>query len=208
MQNQTVWMLNDWRPIVALVLQSLVIMGSPGPSTISVTAVAASYGVRRSIGYTWGLIIGTIVALVLVALGVMVLVTSMAYGARVLSIVSAAYICFLAYKIATSPPLSDLPDQASAPPFLAGLGLAVANPKAYLAIAAVFAAVTIFPANSGLDAGLKTLILSVMIVVIHFGWLLAGAMLSRFLHHPVTSRVMNVSMAVVLVGMTIYALAN
>lgn len=201
------WGLNDWQSVVALVLQSLVVMGSPGPSTISVTAVAATYGVRRSVGYTWGLIAGTfavLVLVVLVALGVMALVGSVACGAHVLSIVSAAYICYLACRIAASPPLPNLPAQTSAPPFLAGLGLAVANPKAYLAIAAVFAGVNILP-DGGHDAWLKTLILSVMIAIIHFGWLLAGAMLSRILHHPVASRLVNIAMAVALVGTTLHA---
>lgn len=205
MHDSVALMPGNWQPILLLVLQSLLIMGSPGPSTVSVTAVAASYGVGRSLRYTWGLIAGTIVALALVALGVMAFVTSFSFGARALSIVAAIYICYLAYQIATSPPLSSLPAQAAAPPFVAGFALAVANPKAYLAIAAVFAGATI-SAESASDAWMKTLILSLMIVVIHFVWLLVGTMLSRLLRHPLASRVVNVFMAFLLVGVTVFEL--
>jgi threonine/homoserine/homoserine lactone efflux protein len=37
----------EWSALLSLVLTSLAIMGSPGPSTISLTAVSASFGVAR-----------------------------------------------------------------------------------------------------------------------------------------------------------------
>ena len=40
-----------WRQLLALVLASAVVMGSPGPATISVTAVGAACGLRHSLGY-------------------------------------------------------------------------------------------------------------------------------------------------------------
>ena len=43
----------------ALVLTSLAIMGSPGPATISLTATGSAFGVRRSLGYLTGIVIGT-----------------------------------------------------------------------------------------------------------------------------------------------------
>src|SRR4051812_41633491 len=42
-----------------LLLTSLALMGSPGPSTVSVTAVGAAFGLRRSLAYVLGLILGT-----------------------------------------------------------------------------------------------------------------------------------------------------
>ena len=41
--------------------------GQPGPATISLTAAASAYGVRRSLGYLTGLIVGTVIVLVAVA---------------------------------------------------------------------------------------------------------------------------------------------
>ncbi|MGO4123625.1 LysE family translocator [Inquilinus sp. YAF38] len=188
-----------WRPLAALLLASAVVMGSPGPSTISLTAVGASFGIRRSLPYAGGLITGTVAVLLAVAAGVVALVTSIPDGALVLGVLSAAYILYLAVKIATAPPLGGRGGSATAPGFLGGLGLAIANPKAYVAIAAIFAA------DPGLDAVVKTTVLSGMVVLIHFCWLLAGVSLSRWLHDPVAARIINLAMAAALVAVTALA---
>ncbi|MGK9166938.1 LysE family transporter [Inquilinus limosus] len=191
-----------WQPLAALTLASLAVMGTPGPSTISLTAVGASFGVRRSLAYAAGLIAGTTAVLLAVAAGVVALVTSVPHGALVLGVLSAAYILYLAFRIATAPPLDRRADAAAAPGFLGGFLLAIANPKAYVAIAAVFAGTTVFAGAPGLDAMVKTALLSVMIVLIHLCWLLAGASLSRLLRDPVSSRRINLALAAVLLAVT------
>lgn len=188
-----------WRSLAALLLASAVVMGSPGPSTISLTAVGASFGIRRSLPYAGGLIAGTVAVLLAVAAGVVALVTSIPHGALVLGVLSAAYILYLAVKIATAPPLGGRGGSATAPGFLGGLGLAIANPKAYVAIAAIFAA------DSGLDAVVKATVLSGMVVLIHVCWLLAGVSLSRWLHDRVAARIINLVMAAALVAVTAIA---
>jgi threonine/homoserine/homoserine lactone efflux protein len=93
------------RPLVALILTSAAIMGSPGPSTISATAMGAAFGLRRSLAYVGGLILGTIGVLLAVSIGIVALVFSMPHAARVLNAASAIYILYLAFRIATAPPL-------------------------------------------------------------------------------------------------------
>jgi threonine/homoserine/homoserine lactone efflux protein len=83
-----------------------------------------------------------------------------------------------------------------------GLLLAIANPKAYLAIAAVFAGATLSADDRYVDAFAKTIVLSVMIVIIHLVWLLAGASLSRALHDPLSSRLINIGLAIALAATT------
>jgi threonine/homoserine/homoserine lactone efflux protein len=65
-------------------------------------------------------------------------------------------------------------------------------------MAAVFAGATLFPDHAR-DAVSKTAVLSIMIVVIHLFWLLAGAALSQMLRDPVRSRIVNVALAMSLV---------
>ncbi len=195
-----------WRPVLTLILASAVIMGSPGPSTMSVTAVGAAYGFRRSLRYASGLILGTTAVLFAVAIGIVTIVLSIPHAAPVLVTISAIYILYLAFRIATAPPLAGQRDQVAGPAFAGGFLLAIANPKAYFAIAAVFAGTTIFGEDRALDAAVKTALLSVMIVIIHMCWLLAGASLSRVLQDPTSSRILNVSLAISLVVMTALAL--
>jgi len=97
---------------------------------------------------------------------------------------------------------------ASAPSFAGGFLLGVANPKAYLAIAAVFAGTTLAVESRLIDAMLKTGVLTIAIVVIHLCWLTAGVWLSRLLHHPVSSRIVNLLFAAILIFTTIMAIAG
>jgi threonine/homoserine/homoserine lactone efflux protein len=203
MINEVSFMSGMWCPLMVLIFASVVVMGSPGPSTISATAVGAAFGVRRSVGYVGGLIAGTTAVLLAVSIGVVALVLSVPHGARILGGVATAYILFLAFKIAAAPPLEGENRRMAAPAFAGGFLLAVANPKAYLAMAAVFASSTIVVENHGLDTVVKTAVLSAMIVVIHVCWLWAGASLSRVLHDPVGSRLVNVSLAALLAVSTL-----
>ncbi|MBN8941812.1 MAG: LysE family transporter [Rhizobiales bacterium] len=205
MTGELAFMAAPWRPVMALILASVVIMGSPGPSTVSATAMGAAFGIRRSLYYVGGLVLGTIAVLLAVSMGVVALILSMPRAASALTIVSAAYILYLAFKIATAPPLESQGKDVAGPAFAGGFLLAIANPKAYLAIAAVFAGTTLLAERPGLDATLKVALLSGMIVIIHLFWLIAGASLSRVLRDPTSSRVINVALAVILVAMTLAA---
>jgi threonine/homoserine/homoserine lactone efflux protein len=194
-----------WQPLAGMILAAVVVMGSPGPSTMSVTAVGAAFGFRRSLPYLSGIVLGTIAVLLAVATGTVAVLLAVPRIAPILVGVSAVYILYLAFRIATAPPLSRHSGDRAAPSFAGGFLLAVANPKAYVAIAAVFAGTSLTGEAGALDAGLKVAILGLMIVVIHLGWLLAGAALSRILSDPVRSRIANLAFAAVLVATTALA---
>ena len=192
-----------WQQLLALVLAATVVMGSPGPATISVTAVGAAFGLRSSLRYTSGVALGTIAVLLVVAAGVVSVLVSVPGLASLLTIASAAYILYLAFKIATAPPLAERECTAARPTFLGGFMLAVANPKAYVAIGAVFAGASARGGALGLPASL--LVLALMIVAIHLVWLLAGTALARFLRDPLASRIINLAFAATLVLTTALA---
>jgi threonine/homoserine/homoserine lactone efflux protein len=81
----------------------------------------------------------------------------------------------------------------------------VANPKAWIAIAAVFAS-TRLADGARADAALKVPVLALVVVLIHAGWLLAGRLLMPALRDPRRSRVVNVTLAVLLVATSVLAL--
>ena len=198
-----------WPPLTSLIVASVIVMGSPGPSTMSATAVGAAFGFRRSLPYLTGLILGTTAVLVAVAAGVVSLLMSVPRLAPILVIASAAYIVYLAFKIATAPPLSNpAAEETSGPSFAGGFLLAVANPKAYFAIAAVFAGVTFAIESPLIEGILKAAVLTIMIVGIHLFWLSVGTSFSRLLRDPVSSRIVNLLFAAILVITTIMAIVQ
>jgi threonine/homoserine/homoserine lactone efflux protein len=134
-------------------------MGSPGPSTMSATVVGAAFGLRRSLRYAFGLVLGTTTVLLAVAAGVVAIPLSVPRGAGVLAAISAAYMLYLASRIATAPPLHGARELRTAPALWGGFMLAIANPKAYLAIGAVFAGTSLF-ADHAVDVAANVVLLT------------------------------------------------
>jgi threonine/homoserine/homoserine lactone efflux protein len=190
--------------IGSLLLASLAVMGSPGPTTMSLVAVGSAFGVRRCLPYLAGIVLGTTAVLLAVATGVTAVLLAVPAIGSVLTAVAVVYIFWLAYHIATAPPLSEQPAAAGVPSVLGGAFLGIANPKAWIAIAAVFASATLSP-DAGADAAGKLALLTAMIVVIHVGWLLVGASIAPLLRNRRWSRVINGTLAAALVVATVLA---
>jgi threonine/homoserine/homoserine lactone efflux protein len=191
----------------ALLATALAIMGSPGPATISLTALGSAYGVRRSLPYLAGIVAGTIVVLLAVATGITATLLALPALRVALIAVSAAYILWLAYHIATAPPLQGRTAGSDAPSLAGGALLGIANPKAWVAIAAVFASAEL-ASSATADAAAKIALLSVTIVVINAAWLVAGASLAPLLSDPRRGRIVNVALAVALVAATALAVLH
>lgn len=173
-------------------------MASPGPATLSVAATAAAYGFRGALAYVLGINLGTIAVLLAVALGASTLLHALPQLALPVTIAASLYILYLAFRIVTAPPLGDMKGNM-APGLFPGLALAVSNPKAYLAIAAVYSKATLVPSDAFTDALLKCMVLSAAIIVIHALWAIAGSVLTAALRDPKASRLVNLALAAALV---------
>ncbi len=196
-----------WGSVGTLVLISLAIMGGPGPATISLVAAGLVRGVRRSFPYLFGIIVGTTLVLVAVATGITAALLAVPTVGSVLIWISVAYFLWLAYHIATAPPLSKLTGASNAFSLMGGAILGIANPKAWVAIAAVFASVHLADAPTN-DAGAKIVVLTVMIIVICATWLVAGRSIAPLLRDPRRARLVNAALAVGLVGATALAMLH
>jgi threonine/homoserine/homoserine lactone efflux protein len=196
-----------WGAVGPLMLISLAIMGSPGPATISLVAAGSVYGVRRSLPYLGGIMVGTMIVLVAVATGITAALLAVPAIGSVLVWISAAYILWLAYHVATAPPLAEPAAASEAFSPAGGAFLGVANPKAWIAIAAVFASAHLAGAATA-DAAAKIAVLTAMIIVICTTWLVAGASIAPLLRDPRRARVVNVTLAAALVGATALAVLH
>jgi threonine/homoserine/homoserine lactone efflux protein len=190
--------------VVTLIVSALALMGSPGPATISLTAAGSAYGVRRSAGYLAGICTGTWIVLVAVATGITGALLAVPSLRSALVIVAAAYILWLAYHVATAPPLAADRGEGRSPTLAGGTLLGVANPKAWVAIGAVFATARV-AGSTAADAVIKVAVLTALIVAINALWLLAGASFAPMLRDPRRSRIVNIGLAVALVAATALA---
>lgn len=174
-------------------LAALALAGSPGPATLSLAAAGAAFGVRHGIGYLAGVVIGMLVVIAIVASGLAGLVlAARGVGPAVIAL-SAIYFLYLAYRIATAPPLADETTPRTAPNFLAGFLLSLINPKGYAAMAALFA-------GFSLGFALQLAILMVVMIAVNLAWLLAGVTMTRLFRDPKANRVINIVFAGTLIA--------
>ena len=89
--------------VSAFILAALALTGSPGPNTLSVAAVGASFGRVRGLGYMIGLNVGMLAVITIVGTGVAGIILALPGFAPIVTILAGAYFLYLAYRIATAP---------------------------------------------------------------------------------------------------------
>jgi len=184
--------------LVSFVLAGFALAGSPGPATLSLAATGAAFGTRQGLGYLAGLVIGMILVMAIIATGLAGLVLAVPGVAPMVTIAAALYFVYLAIRIATAPPLAADGGGRRRPGFVAGLLLSAVNPKGYAAMAALFSGFVLIRSRLDWDALMKIAVLTAVIVVVNLIWLGSGALLTRYFRDPRTSRMINVSFAILL----------
>ena len=191
----------------AFLLAAVALAGSPGPATLSLTATGAAFGARRGAAYLAGIVIGMVAVMAIVASGLVGLLLAVPGATPVVTVLAAAYFLYLAWRIATAPPLAADTAPRRTPTFAGGLLLSLINPKGYAAMAALFSGFVLVQERLALDVAAKMAVLVLIITAVNVAWLLAGAALTRFFRDPRTNRAINVAFAVLLVASVALALA-
>jgi len=186
--------------LLVLWLAAVPLMASPGPATMSLAAIGALHGASAGLRYLAGIVSGTVCVLLLIATGVTGLVLAVPALVWLLTAMAAAYILYLAWRIATAPVLVARAGTTRAPSFAGGYALAIANPKAYAAIGAVYTGHSVVAGDLLADAAVKIAALSAVIVVANIAWLVFGSAFSGFLRDPVRGRIASVAFALLLVA--------
>jgi threonine/homoserine/homoserine lactone efflux protein len=153
-----------------------------------------------------GIIVGMMVVMTAAAGGVAALLLALPGATPLLVTLAAAYFLYLAFSIATAPPVADGTGQRPRPSFIAGVFLSLVNPKGYAAMAALFSGFALVNERPVSDATLKTAILVAIMILVDLAWLFAGAELTRFFREPHMNRAINVTFAVLLVASVGFAL--
>lgn len=171
---------------------------TPGPNVIMVAASAANHGVRATVPHMAGITIGFPVMIVLVGLGLAGPFAASPTLHTVLKWIGAAWIVWLAWKIARA----GAPGEGVARPPLGFLGAAAfqwVNPKAWLLALAAIPAFT----RPGGDLLVETLVIAAAFLAVSppsvAFWAVVGAGTGRILRSPRQLRAFNVTMAVLLV---------
>jgi threonine/homoserine/homoserine lactone efflux protein len=191
--------------LLGFVLAALALAGSPGPATLSLAATGAAFGAGRGLGYMVGINHGMVAVMAITASGVVGVLLALPGATPIVTAVAATYFAYLAYRIATAPPLVEGTEQRQ-PSFAGGIFLSLVNPKGYAAMAALFSGFVLVRQHVGLDVAAKMMVLAAIIAAVNIAWLLAGATLTRHFKEPTTNRLINVTFAILLIASVVVAL--
>ena len=182
----------------AFVIAAFALTGSPGPATLGLAAAAAAFGIRRSLGLMAGIIAGVLVVFALAAAGLTGLILAQPVLGPAVKVLAALYMVWLAWSIATAPPLGQ-GSGARAPTLFGGIFLGVGNPKAYAAMAALASGFVLSPDRTT-DWAAKAVVLLVAMILVDLAWLFAGSALARAMRRPAWSRAINIVFALALLA--------
>ncbi|QLG93482.1 LysE family translocator [Pseudomonas yamanorum] len=172
---------------------------TPGPNNTMLLASGVNFGFRRSIPHALGISIGFMLLVISVGLGLGEVFKALPWAYTLLRYVGAAYLLYLAWKIATSSAMADEPDANRQPmTFLGAAAFQWVNPKAW--VMALGAITTYTPAEGYV---VNVLVIAVVFAVVNLPsvcvWAGFGSGLRNLLREPRWLRVFNLSMAGLLV---------
>jgi len=175
---------------------------TPGPGVLSLAGVGAAFGWRQGMQYLAGLFIGTNIVCLAVISGLAAIVLADPIVRTILLAVSAAYLAYLAFRIAFAGAKIAFISM-STPGLMAGLTLQFINPKAYAVNTTLFSGFAFYPESLFIETGLKLLIVNVIWLLLHCLWLYAGVKINRLELAPRTQRAINFGMAACLLAVVI-----
>ena len=172
---------------------------TPGPNNTLLMASGANFGLRRTLPHGLGVLFGFLGLILLVAVGLGSVFAAVPVLHRVLKWGGAAYLVYLAWKIASSKSLGM--GKASARPmsFFGAVAFQAINPKAW--IMSISAIATYVPqTNYWAGVALALLIFGIMSVPCLLIWTSFGVGMRRVLARPGALRAFNLTMAALLVA--------
>jgi threonine/homoserine/homoserine lactone efflux protein len=192
--------------IISLATASALLLGSPGPATLGLAGVGATYGIRGGVHFLGGILVGLCAVILGATLGLATLFTSFPGGRIFVQVIGGLYICYIAIKIATAPHVADSVAVArERPGFRDGFILNLLNPKAYAVFFALFSQF-LLPISSVAGAFVTTaLVCFAVAVVVDSIWLSFGSVIRPLFKQPRQARFVRVLFAVLMVGAVLWA---
>jgi threonine/homoserine/homoserine lactone efflux protein len=176
---------------------------TPGPNNAMVTASGATWGFARTLPHMLGIALGFPLMLVAVSLGAGAALRGEPWVHDVLRWAGAAYLLWLAWRIATAAPGKQGEGRAGGRPmsFLQAALFQWMNPKAWvIALGAVVTYTTASGAALVVQAVVLAAIFALVILPSTALWTAAGVGAARLLRTPRALRAFNLAMAALLVG--------
>jgi threonine/homoserine/homoserine lactone efflux protein len=184
--------------LLGLALFGFVCSITPGPNNTMLLASGANFGFWRTVPHGLGVTAGLVVQVIALGLGLGALFRTYPLAYEALRWLGAAYLLWLAFKLARAKGLGGIEGAARPMTFWEAAAFQAVNPKAWVI------ALTVATTYVSRDHFVLSLCLGIVVLALVNGsciavWTAFGMGVRRFLDQPGRLRAFNVSMAVLLV---------
>jgi len=196
--------------MIAFALAVCLLLVTPGPGVLSLAGVGAAFGWRQGISYLSGLFIGNNLVCIAVISGLATMILASPSIRMALMIISAAYLGYLAFRIAFSGAKIAF-IQSPKPGLGTGTTIQLINPKAYAVHITLFSGFAFYPNDFFIETAVKLLIANLIWILIHFFWLYLGVKINQLELPEKIQRNINVFMAICLlavVGLSVWSISG
>ncbi len=183
----------------ALVAFAFVMSITPGPNNVMLMASGVNFGVRRTLPHALGVTLGFALMVGLVGLGLAGLFTRLPALLVWMKWLGAAYMIFLAWKLARAKPARDGAVGGKPLTFLQAAAFQWINPKAWI-IALTAAATYTLPERYAETVLIVALVIGVITLPSVWCWVLFGSVLRRALDSPKVLNAFNWTMSALLIA--------
>ena len=185
---------------------AIAMTGTPGPGNLASMALGQAVGFKKSIPFLSGMIIGGVALDLLIAVGLGELFQVHPFVGTVLKFGGLVYILYLAWKILK---IHAAPLETSKPfSFLEGLLLHPLNPKHWAVAISAFSQFADPTAPRFYEVTVFVAVFTICGFIFNVLWCLAGESLLLLQTSSKFKTVINLSMVILMVGATVYALLS
>ena len=186
--------------LLALIVFACVMAFTPGPNNIMLAASGVNFGFAHSIPHMAGVTIGFAVLIAACGAGLGLIFAAVPSLHLVLKVAGAAYMLWLAFKVATAHAGGGSARGPARPvTFLQAAAFQWVNPKAVVAAVSAIA-LYVRPGHISSDFPAMLAVLTACTVGSVVTWTGFGVALRRVLQNPRRARIFNVSMGLLLVA--------
>jgi threonine/homoserine/homoserine lactone efflux protein len=174
---------------------------------LSLAAVGATFGVRGGVPYLIGILLGLFCAMMGAVFGIAAVFTQWPQAERIVQLLGASYLMYVAYRIATAPVLADGDfEQSKAPGLRDGFVLNLLNPKAYAAFFVLFSQFLLPLEELSTQYLATSLIVFAVAVIVDSIWLAIGSGIRSIFANPKSARATRILFALSIVFATLWTL--
>ncbi|NJM34922.1 MAG: LysE family translocator [Rhodomicrobium sp.] len=181
--------------IAPIALFSFAASATPGPNNVMLTASGSAFGFQRSVPHILGITIGFPVMFFAVGLGLGEIFTRYPQVHLALKYVGAAYLLYLAWRIAQAGHSDGAKTGGRPLTFLEAAAFQWVNPKAWMIAVSAIPAFTTVGGNYYAELTLIGVIFALVTLPSCSAWCMFGVGIRRLIRTPETARLVNLALA-------------